>query len=627
MAEENIVLLRFNEAADALRPSDTAGGLEDLGVETGLALPAVVDAYAGYGRQFGSGFGLIADDIDAATLLTRNVSVQVLVSWDAAAQLAAGTPGTVVCRGLDGSSAEYYAFGLELRAITASIGELRWFWQDNAGTIYTQTGGHFQPTTDYLLLTATRRWQSSTEVVLRYYVNDRLVAEVISTDSAIGGGTTGTFAVGARKTSGTWGRWLEGVIDELMVTNYELSAEEIELTWARLSDHQPAGGDLVRGLLPPGAPYSDDPASRIQRLFVVMGQALGYSTAVIENMRRNLLPDRAYGAMLERWERILRQPPKGGDSRDRRRTRLVAFMQQTGGSSTASIQAALAPLFGLDAADVELLEFSTVLEDPFDSIRTVLWSPEPSAAWSVVSGEAQVTSALGSDLRWDASHRSAARMLLSVSQPDIPGDYSSEGVVVDVKLSTYWAALPDTCIVGLMVTNFRSGDAFWYGVQNVSGTRQLGYVRYQAGALDGFTALVDPSADAAYWLRLRQTADAVFSLEYSDDGITYTTESGVAGIADFEFAGVGAMATDAATGATLTATFDDFVVYTPEGARPYNWYAYRNTGLPGVYDLVGAKAVVRRMTQAHMHGAAILNTSVLCDDNTTPCDSGPLGGI
>src|SRR5690348_5269965 len=216
---KTLVLLRFNEPADQVLPSDAIGALADLSVDTGIALPPVVTAFTGFGRSFSNGYALDALDVTpGASLATRDCSIQVLISWDLNAQFAYNRNGTIVVRGKNGSAAEYACYGLELRVVNATlqIGEVRWIWQDTSGNLKTQLGGQFilPPPGGYMMLTATRRWVSSSSVAIAYYAGDQLIGEFISADGDIGGGTTGTFCVGARYSGGVPSNFLCGVVDQ-----------------------------------------------------------------------------------------------------------------------------------------------------------------------------------------------------------------------------------------------------------------------------------------------------------------------------------------------------------------------------------------------------------------------------
>jgi hypothetical protein len=79
------------------------------------------------------------------------------------------------------------------------------------------------------------------------------------------------------------------------VLNYELTAEEIAATWDRISVLQPRGYRAIRDLLPPGAPISDDPSSRVQKLTADRRSCARLRERAGRERARNLLPDRAYG--------------------------------------------------------------------------------------------------------------------------------------------------------------------------------------------------------------------------------------------------------------------------------------------------------------------------------------------
>lgn len=162
--------------------------------------------------------------------------------------------GTLYARGKATSAAEYLGAGVELRVVNAAqgIGELAWLWQDTAGVLKRQVGGHFAPPADgYLLLTATRRWVSSTKVILRYFLGGRMLAEIESVDGDIGGGDAGTTSIGARFDGTKWGDFFDGVIDELQVVDYELAPDEVAAIWERITKGSKYAR-MMGALLPPG---------------------------------------------------------------------------------------------------------------------------------------------------------------------------------------------------------------------------------------------------------------------------------------------------------------------------------------------------------------------------------------
>lgn len=621
-------LFRFEEP-EGVSPSDEFGGVDDL-VSVGTFAAPVVDGVLGRALDFESEFSAYqgADVIEGATLHTRDVSVQAVLRWMDADQ---GTPGVIVCRGLDGDADEWYAYGLELRQVTADVGEVRWFWHTSAGVLKTQVGGHFmvEPdgSTGFIMITATRRWVSPTEVELRYYVGAELLAEVSSADGDIGGGTAGHLSIGARRVDGTpptWEHFLWGQLDELAIYDHALCAEEVAATWARLTVHQPAGVELMRDLAPPGAPISGDPASRIQRLLRVVGEGLGFATAKAEEVREYTLPDRAYGDHLDRWEAIARQTPAALISLEVRRRRVIAHLRSRG-IDQAAVREALRELLDVHPTQIEVLSFSNDFTDRFDDLRAERWQAD--GTWAAVGGTAEVSAGAGEDLRWvDASIRSAARLRMAVpaagdaflaarcTYVDFPGD--SEG--------------------GLVLEHGSRGDRLFYGVRHTSGVYQLVYQRWRAGALvDASPVVLATTTSAAHYLRIRSDlgpvivgdGEAKHRLQWSLDGVTFTSSPDITWINDHQWAGFYARGTDAGLAGDLTFDFDEFFMRLPFARRPFRWYAYRDPAVPGTPDMAGANALLRRLRHAYTTAAAITSRSVLCDDPGSGCDLGPMGGF
>jgi hypothetical protein len=622
------VFLPFTEPA-GVDPSDLAGSLDDLRLDTGLAAPgrAADPTWTGRGLTFTAADlqGLVAADLsDGDSLLQRDATIQVLLVFDATN---ATGPATIICRGLGSSLAEYYGWGLEIEE-SAGVVEIRWLWQTTAGTVATVGAGTYQHPGDAaeLLITATRRWVSTTEVVCRYYVGAQLVAEVTSTDGSISGGTTGHTSVGARKFGGSWVAPFSGTIDQIAVSDYEMSGEEVRATWERMTVHQPNGVVALRALEPPGAPWSRDPSSDIGRLLTATGQAVGLAAARAEELRQNWLPHRAYADNIGEWERLVGLPQDARVSLDARRLRVVAQLSRDNGYAPAQIRQALSGPLGLAAADVEIDEFGPTWSDGFATLEAERWHVEPAAAaWSIAAGALQVSRALGDDLRAVPEYWSPCHVRASVD--------SHVDLVVQVKLATFWAALPANTIVGLFLYNRRSNDALWFGVANDGGTRKVGWRQYKAGVLSALNVLSSPATDAAHYLRIRKlsaTGAAFYELQWSTvsfDASTGSVQTISTGLTEPEHVGAAAMSTDAALGAALVATFDDFLTRAPRSRRGFYWYAFRDPGLPGSADLLGANATVKTIKPAHTHAYAIRSRSLLCDDDASVCDGGPLGGL
>lgn len=357
------VFFRFDEASDEMRPRDAAGSLDDLLDNGALKMPPLVDGIVGMARKFESSetTGLTATDlVPGSTLFNRDCTVRAIVRIpDLAAMLAAGT-NTLIVRGKGDSAAEYAAYGIELRVVNLGglIVEVRWIWHDAAGALKTQLGGHFAvDPLGFFMLTATRRWVSSTEVRLRYYFGDVRINEVTSVDGSIGGGTTAETAIGARWTGAAYANLLCAEVDEIQVYDRVLSHEEIRATWDRITVQQPRGHRLLVELHDPGFPLNPNQTSRQAKETRLWGYALGYATAQAENIRNNIHPDRAYGRVLERWEAMSGAVAKPGDDIDTRRARAVAYLRARQGESIPGLQTLIEELVATDAGNLEFLAF------------------------------------------------------------------------------------------------------------------------------------------------------------------------------------------------------------------------------------------------------------------------------
>lgn len=626
----NLALWRFDELETADRPRESEERVAELEA-TGAGLPDVVDAATGRGRRFTSADsdGLAGADVDSgATLITRTGSIQVILSWDIAAAAVYGSPQTIYARGKGTGAGEYVGLGLELRVVNAAlrIGEVRFVWHTIAGVLKTQVGGHFQlPADGFVMLTATRRWVSSSRVVLRYYLGDALLAEIESTDGDIGGGTTGTTSIGTRYTGAAWGRFFDGVIDELRVVDEELTAEEVAATWDRITVQQPAGYKLVRDAHDPGFPISQDPTSRAQRETRMWGDALGYAAAQGKNLE-NLLPSRAYGEILERWEAMTRQSPKPGDDVDKRRRRVVGRIRQKRGISIPGAGDALRELLATDPANLEFYGFDQTVIDDLSALLPLRWRYEPSAAWTISGGATRVQSAVARTVHYDW-----ATMLLSVG-----GD--GRGVAARVKVTP--ATLSADGEVGITFVDRSRGTGTFFGLRRDPAGANVKVVTesFDGWALEGATVQDDlGGALAPVWLRLRagvtglvsSSADVRCLAEWSTvgpngpwDEINYRVPLGRV----FHWAGFYAR-TFNGTASNVDAKFADAAIRAPYGDRSSWFYILRDPADPGEPDRVGADNVTQALKQLHTGGHVIASLETLYDDDSTPYDLGPMGGL
>ncbi len=632
-----IILLRFDESGK-LQPSDALHNLNDLGTETGIVAPARVSAWTGFGRSFlqASTNGLVAPDLSSnGTLLQRDVTIQALISLTLAG---ASGAQTIIARGTnDGTASERYAYGLEVQESTVLAGyvEVRWFWQDSSGTIKTQAPGVFQSPGDGVefMLTATRRWESTSRVVVRYYVGDVLIAELVSGDGDISGGTTGHTSIGARKASGSYGRYFNGVIDELMVTDNEISIEEIRHTWRRLTEYQPGGVETFGALAPPGSVWAKNPGNDIGKRVKIVGQLLGLAVAGAEEVRALSMPDAAPLEQTARWEAICEQSASPGDSLDVRRARVLSYLARDEGFQLAPIAQALSGPMALDPSLIQIDEFTNTVTDDFTSgTISDAWFNGGGATWTistfldggdVTHSELQAFAPSGADLRWEDR---ATPFLLQPNEP--------HRLFFSAKISTF-SGLAQSVFAGLALHNRHSGDVLWFGIFNNAGTNQLVSRTAIGRAAPGVATVLVASAGAGpYWLRIATSQAASFF----DDGsltLSYSTTGPSAGFTDvainsgittgWYWAGFALYSTVASTPGTTTVTFDDFLLHDADSLRPFIWYAFRDPALAGSPDLIGSDRLVKKIKPAYTFASAISNRKVICDDlRDGLCDHGPV---
>jgi hypothetical protein len=628
---DSTIHLRFDEVASTERPRDAADGLAELDVVAGLTMPTIVDGVTGRARSFlsSSSHGIQAlDQVAGSTLHTRDVTIQTILRWDVAAQAAHANPGTIIARGKGNASNEYMPYALEIRVVNAiaGVGEIRFLWHDIAGNLKTQLGAHFQATSTFLMLTATRRWISSAEVLLRYYLGDELLSENTSVDGSIGGGTTGTTAIGSRFTGGAYARFFSGAIDELRVVPREMCIEEIQATWKRLAIFQPLTRSLVRELHPPGFPMSTSPESRVQRENSIWGDVLGYASAQAENMRDNLMPDRAFGDALERWEGITRQAPKPNESTELRRSRVVAKIAQKAGMSIEGVQAALLQLVDTDVDNLEFLAFDQTVVEDFTALSTERWDPRPAADHTIASGELRVQAIAGTFVTPDTWKRCFM---------PIGGDGRGAQAIVKLIPTT----IPANAHCGVAFGSDVTKNYVFVGLRFTGAVYRIDTLIWINGILVSSPPSINIGAGkpSPIWFHLYNTlgigygspttpSDFVsgYSVTGPDSGFIYSAPFSAA--TAMQLAGTAVLSVGA-TASPIDVTFDDAVIRAPCGERSFFGYAYRNPALPGTPDTIGANANLRALRHAFTHFSLITSKSVLCDDPTCPCDAGPLGGI
>lgn len=624
-APRTLALWHFSETEDHFGPRDATENVGELtaqgasfSIET---CPVELEAYCGSGRRFNITDAMCLEGTDLAdgdSFSTRDITVQAVCSVeDQASQ-----KRYLYQRGKSTSSSEYISAAVWIRKLSTITGayEIGMEWQDSASSVRIAPTATFKPPTGFFLLTVTRRWETSTRVVVRYYVNETLAGEVVSSYGDIAGSTTGTTYVGGGyDTFGGRQHVWPGVLDELLITNYEMSGEEIAATWSRLTRHQPAGEKLVLSLVPPGSVWGDR-ATRWGKLFRIAGQAVGFAMSTIEELRENFLPHRTDQVGLERWEDLHGIAPGALDSLDRRRERVTSFMGAELGQSKEVMQAHLEEPLDLAASLIEILEFQNRVLDDFATLETERWHVEPAAQWSVGAGVLSGILPIATDGRVDAENANYYRALQPMSR-------NTGRVVVWAKFTSV-SSLSD-CVAGLHLWNWRTRNGLWLGGNFTGGSSRIVATVLNAGAVS--TTNLFAYGGGTVWLRLIQDPDDTtrWTAGVSTTGPeTGYTESVLTGLpTDFEWAGLGVLGLDSSSSAQASVAADDFYLDTPNGTRPFCWYAYCDPLLAGDEDMLLANALVQRIKPAHTHAAAITETSVLCDTSGAGCDLGPMGGL
>jgi hypothetical protein len=639
------IFLPFDDFEDDLVPRDDAEGLDEIvpdGPTTGLQQPPVIDGVFGPARLFGGAAafaGYIASDrVPGSTLHQRNVTIQSILTWDID-NASALAPGTIIARGTGASVAERMAYGLEVRLVdlTAQIGEVRWLWHDSAGALKTQIGGHFQARAAFMMLTATRRWVSSSEVILRYFLGDELLVEVPSTDGSIAGGTTATTAIGTRYTGAVYENFYAGKIDQLRVIPRELTREEIAGTARRIFVTQPATTRLYLEMHDPGFPMPTDPASRVMREARQIGHGLGYAAAQADNLQ-NILPDRAYGEALDRWEAMTRQSPRPNDSVERRRARVIGRLSHRAGASVEGTTQSIGELAATATENLEILAFSPTTEDATgDDFTDLRWWKDPAAAWSIASDALRVQNA-GVNARFTGSVREwyTARQSIAANAP-APGGRASAMFAKVAITST-----GNGSDVGIAIGDMARGNLMMLFLRKPSGGGDLEITseRFLAYVSQGVTTHATTAATTA-WLVLRVQAEPLdgttliqtTSFKFVAMWSTTAADGPFTSVADidseFLIADWAMLFHRTIPGSTpvVDASFDDVRVRAPFGDRAFHGYIYRDPGYVGRPDAEAIRATLREMSQAHTTVNFTEAKVALYDDPYSVYGITPLGSI
>lgn len=616
----------IDEHHDSVLPSDAAGNLADLAVPGtgGLTRPEVIGGTpGGFGRDFvRSGLtGLYVTDSGGKLRLTRGLAIVAMLRLDVEA-LANGNLCDLVQRGRGGGS-DPIAFRLRFNIVNAATRRVSVVlnWQTAAGGDVAASSVEFTwPASSYLLIAATREVVGG-QFATRYQINgESFSAGTQALD--VGGNSSADVSVGMGMNGAAYQNHLDGVLDSLHILSESVSVEEFAWTWERITKYIPEASEAIRRLQVRGV-YSKDPTSRIQRELRVEGELAGHAKALSARLRDYGLPDRAWGDVLAKWETITAHSPKPGDDLETRRNRVLGFLGTQRGANPEDIKAVLEEVFGLDAADIQILEFTNEYSQAFGATPTDALVVAGNVTFAVSGGVLNADAAGSSDIRYGGILDPRAGLYLWPLSSGVDAIASAKVTVNNIH--------PDA-IAGIVLGSRLADEWVWIGVVQTDDApiaNVLVWLRYQAGVLDTGWTVIDASLDLSpAFLRVHYKTDGTIDVRVGASDAAAKAAAPVnidPGIGVPDWAGLSAAAPQGNDSVSIDAAFDDFFTYTPEGDQRFYWYAYRDPGLGGTYDLEGARAIVKRVKPAHTEASACSALVAICDDVNNPCDTTPCG--
>ena len=590
-----VAAFEFLEIADAVRPVDDTGNLDDLATPVGLVTPPIVQGRWGRARQFGDLRGFTAADaVVDATLLSRDAS---FFGWiDFKIGNFVDTQVGVVHQRHGGGSA--IAFQVELERVSSALVKLRATW--DGPTSASTVGVTFAKPAAEFMIGVVRIRNSETDVEVRYFVNGDLLATETVTEGVIAPTTGGLFAVGYDAVAASDYLPDSSVLEFFQIDDDPIPDEEVRQMYRQIAVHQPSGYKVLRAFLPSGEAWSRDPTSFVQRWIASEGDALGLEIADIERFREDFLPDRAYGGALQDWERITGQVPSPSDTIAVRRARVLGFLRVVLGFPPEDIKTALEPLFGLDAVDIEIIEFDAVKEDDF-SVEDLIAGP--SRMWITRLGSGTIVVDVGTPecdvsfgpvtaLYWKESPVGTGGPVREACISAKPG-LDTDGSMIIIELAT--GATATDVFAGVFMRDPSGEDALFWGLTGAD--EDLSHFRYSSGAMSAITVAV-AAAGVPQVLAMRYNGAGLYDLGRIAGGVFVVDVVDAPGPTSPRWVGFGAIER-VETGSSFSGSFRDAKVFEPNSSRAFTYLAIRNPALPGTFDIESAQAQLDRQSPAH----------------------------
>jgi hypothetical protein len=576
-------LLRFEETESSLAPVDDLGALS--AVRPVGAFPPVVAGYTSRARELGGMSGIQATDARGALLLDRTVSIVALVEWDHAAT--AG-PDALAVHGARGSAVERRSWHLRLSKPGGGVGRVQWVWEDRAGTEHAQGGGDFfLPAGGFMMVAATREWRGDS-FLLRYWVGEKLLAQLETTDLEVGGGIGATVTVGCVGDGlGGFGEYFHGRIDQLAVLGAALTQAQVTHLWQRIAVWPADVYAALRDLQPVGAARSQDPTSLVQRRIRTQSGVLAATSALLAMRADAGLPDRAYGPRLALWERTTGQRVFPADSVATRQARVLAALRGEQGLTAEALRENLAPLYGCDPEELEILRFDNIAR----GIDYPAWTEAGDGAVLIdapndrvtlrVAAGAQYSSALGG-FSYQTAALVEALVACTVESTSLTNDDLFVGFA-DHKDVTLAGVKLDTS-TGQLVNTISGANVQAY-------TLPLDLIVFLEGAT------VNARINGAAAISLGTPASELLFAEVSLRPISATVP-----------------------GAARSATVSGLFVQNLDSRQTQVGYLYAAEAV----DLLGARQQLARQQPAHAFTAALTTRALRCDDPVNGVEQAPI---